>query len=49
MLPRSSSFSFLSIAVVLYSVAGTCKRLGMAPFVDLRQVLPCLFALGKKP
>jgi transposase len=34
-------------AAVLYSVVGTCKRLGIDPFAYLRGALPALFALGK--
>ncbi len=36
-------------AAVLYSVVGTCKHLGIDPFVYLRETLPGLFALGDKP
>jgi transposase len=36
-------------AAVLYSVVGTCKHLGIDPFVYLREMLPGLFALGEKP
>ena len=36
-------------AAVLYSVVGTCKHLGVDPFVYLREALPGLFALGEKP
>ena len=36
-------------AAVLYSVVGTCKHLGIDPFVYLRDALPGLFALGEKP
>jgi transposase len=36
-------------AAVLYSVVGTCKHLGIDPFVYLREALPALFALGEKP
>jgi transposase len=36
-------------AAVLYSVASTCKHLGIDPFAYLRQALPGLFALGEKP
>jgi hypothetical protein len=36
-------------AASLYSVAGTCKHLGIDPFAYLREVLPALFALGDKP
>ena len=36
-------------AAVLYTVVGTCKHLGIDPFVYLREVLPALFALGEKP
>jgi transposase len=36
-------------AAVLYSVVGTCKYLGIDPFVYLREALPALFALGEKP
>jgi transposase len=35
-------------AAVLYSVVGTCKHLGIDPFVYLREALPALFALGEK-
>jgi transposase len=34
-------------AAVLYSVVGTCKHLGINPFVYLREALPGLFALGE--
>src|SRR5262249_45931812 len=34
-------------AAVLYSMVGTCKHLGIDPFVYLRAVLPGLFALGE--
>jgi transposase len=36
-------------AAVLYSVVGTCKHLGLDPFVYLRDALPGLFALGPTP
>ena len=36
-------------AAVLYSVIGTCKRLGIDPFAYLRELLPALSALGEKP
>jgi transposase len=36
-------------AAVLYSVVGTCKHLGIDPFVYLRETLPGLFALGENP
>src|SRR5262245_55172651 len=36
-------------AAVLYSVVGTCKHLGIDPFVYLREALPALFALGENP
>jgi len=36
-------------AAVLYSVVGTCKHLGIDPFMFLREALPGLFALGEKP
>jgi transposase len=36
-------------AAVLYSVAGTCKHLGIDPFAYLREALPGLFALGENP
>lgn len=36
-------------AAVLYSVAGTCKHLGIDPFLYLREALSGLFALGDKP
>jgi len=36
-------------AAVLYSVAGTCKHLGIDPFAYLRDVLPALFGLGESP
>jgi transposase len=36
-------------AAVLYSVVGTCKHLGIDPFLYLREALPGLFALGEKP
>ena len=35
--------------MVLYTVVGTCKHLGIDPFVYLREALPALFALGEKP
>jgi transposase len=34
-------------AAVLFSVVGTCKRLGVDPFAYLREALPGLFALGE--
>jgi transposase len=36
-------------AAVLYSVIGTCKHLGIDPFVYLRDALPGLFTLGEEP
>jgi len=36
-------------AAVLYTLVGTCKHLGIDPFVYLRETLPGLFALGEKP
>lgn len=36
-------------AAVLYSVAGTCKHLGIDPFAYLREASPALFALGETP
>lgn len=36
-------------AAVLYSVAGTCRGLGLDPFAYLRDTLPALFALGDGP
>ncbi len=36
-------------AAVLYSMVGTCKHLGIDPFVYLREALPGLFALGEGP
>ena len=36
-------------AAILYTVVGTCKHLGIDPFVYLREALPGLFALGEKP
>jgi transposase len=36
-------------AAVLYTLVGTCKHLGLDPFVYLREALPALFALGEKP
>jgi transposase len=36
-------------AAILYSVVGTCKHLGIDPFVYLRETLPGLFALGQRP
>ena len=36
-------------AAVLYTAVGTCKHLGMDPFVYLREALPGLFALGDRP
>jgi transposase len=36
-------------AAVLYTVVGTCKHLGVDPFIYLREALPALFALGEKP
>ena len=35
-------------AAVLYSMVGTCKHLGIDPFVYLRETLRGLFALGEK-
>jgi hypothetical protein len=35
-------------AAVLYSVVGTCKHLGIDPFVYLREALSGLFALGER-
>ncbi|MFO0881373.1 MAG: transposase domain-containing protein [Gemmataceae bacterium] len=35
--------------MVLYSVAGTCKHLGIDPFAYLRDTMPGLFALSEKP
>jgi hypothetical protein len=36
-------------AAVLYSVIGTCKHLGIDPFVYLRDALPGLFTSGEDP
>jgi transposase len=36
-------------AAVLYSLVGTCKHLGIDPFLYLREALPRLFALGAQP
>jgi hypothetical protein len=36
-------------AAVLYTVAGTCKHLGIDPLAYLREALPALFALGEDP
>jgi transposase len=36
-------------AAVLYTLVGTCKHLGIDPFVYLRDALPGLFALGETP
>ena len=36
-------------AAVLYTLVGTCKHLGLDPFVYLREALPGLFALGPQP
>ena len=36
-------------AAVLFSVVGTCKHLGIDPFVYLRDALPGLFASGETP
>jgi transposase len=36
-------------AAVLYTLVGTCKHLGIDPFVYLREALPGIFALGEKP
>jgi hypothetical protein len=36
-------------AAVLYSVVGTCKHLGIDPFVYLHEALTGLFVLGEKP
>lgn len=36
-------------AATLYSVVGTCKRLGVDPQRYLQEALPGLFALGEKP
>ena len=36
-------------AAALYSVVGTCKHLGIAPFAYLRETLPALFTLGDSP
>jgi transposase len=36
-------------AAVPYTVAGTCKHLGIDPFVYLREALMGLFALGERP
>ncbi len=36
-------------AALLYTLAGTCKHLGIDPFCYLREALVGLFALGEKP
>lgn len=36
-------------AALLYSVVGTCKHLGIDPFLYVREALPGLFARGDKP
>jgi transposase len=36
-------------AAVLYTMAGTCKHLGIDPFVYLKEALMGLFSLGEKP
>jgi transposase len=36
-------------AAVLYTMTGTCKHLGIDPFVYLKETLPGLFALGDQP
>jgi hypothetical protein len=36
-------------AATLYSVVGTCKRLGAGPQRYLQEALPGLFGLGEKP
>jgi transposase len=36
-------------AAVLYTLVGTCKRLGIDPFAYLKETLPGLFVLGDKP
>jgi transposase len=36
-------------AAALYSVVGTCKHLGIDPFMYLRETLPALFAMGETP
>jgi transposase len=36
-------------AAVLYTMVGTCKHLGVDPFVYLQEALPGLFALGEEP
>jgi transposase len=36
-------------AAVLYTLVGTCKHLGLDPFLYLRETLPGLYALGEKP
>jgi len=36
-------------AAVLYTVVGTCKHMGIDPFVYLREALSGLYALGEKP
>ena len=38
-----------ALAAVLSSIVGTCKHLGIDPFVYLREALAALFALGEKP
>jgi transposase len=37
------------VAAVAYTVAGTCRHLGIDPFAYLREALMGLFALGEKP
>lgn len=36
-------------AAVLYTMVGTCKHLGIDPFVYLKEALPGLFAMGDRP
>ena len=36
-------------AAVLYTLVGTCKHLGIDPFVYLRETLMGIYALGEKP
>jgi transposase len=36
-------------AAALYSMVGTCKHLGIDPFVYLREALPALFGFGESP
>jgi transposase len=36
-------------AAVLDTAVGTCKHLGIDPFLYLRETLPALFALGEEP